>query len=135
LDDPAVDPASLTLKTDVPSLRFLPAGQTRQNSTELLASRRLTEALSALVDPDTIILIDSSPLLATTEASALADRVGHTVVVVEAGRTSVSDLSSVMKILDDASSSVSLILNKVPRTAGGRGRQDGHYYYGHQYGY
>jgi protein-tyrosine kinase len=133
LVDSDVEPASMTLKTDVPSLRFLPAGQPLDNSTELLASKRLIEIMDALDDPDTLVLLDSPPVLVTAEARVLAERIKHTVVVVEAGRTTVSDVASVLKMLDEVNSSISFVLNKAPTS--GSGRQAGYYHYGHQYGY
>jgi receptor protein-tyrosine kinase len=130
--DSSVNPESVALQTDVPSLRFVPAGQPQPNSTELLASPRLIDVLTALDDPDTVILLDSSPLLVTAEARVLAERVDHTVVVVEAGRSSVADVAAMMKMLSQAGSSINMILNKTPKSAsGGKG---GYYQYGLEYG-
>ncbi len=124
-------PADVALTTDVANLKFIPSGQLHSNATELLASQRLAEVLETLDDPDTIILIDSPPLLLTAEGRVLVEKVDHTLVVVEAGRSSVTDVSAVLKMLGETHSSTSFILNKAPESGGAVA---GYYEYGYGYG-
>ncbi|MFW2405597.1 MAG: CpsD/CapB family tyrosine-protein kinase [Gammaproteobacteria bacterium] len=131
LQDPSMLLEDVALQTDLPSLRFIPAGQPRPNSTELLSSRRMVEALKALDDPDTIVLLDSPPMLLTAEARVLAEQVDHTLVVVEAGSTSVANVDAVLKLLKEAEANVSFILNKAPHSSKERDAA----YYGYGYGY
>lgn len=114
LSDANVSPDAYLLNTDIPSLRFLPAGQPREDSSELLGGRRLTEVLTALDSPDTVVLLDSPPVLLTSESRVIDERSDHTLVVVEAGKTSQSEAASVLKALQDTRSSISFILNKSP---------------------
>jgi len=125
--NPDIVPESVALQTDVPSLRFLPAGQPDPNSTELLASKRLNDVLATLDDADTVILLDSSPLLLTAEARVLAERVDHTVIVVEAGRSSMPDIAAMMKMMREVGSSINFVLNKAPQWASGH--KSGYYQY------
>ena len=68
---------------------FLPAGTRHRRATELLASERMSSLLQRLASryPDRIIIFDSPPLLATTEARILATYMGQVVMVVAADAT------------------------------------------------
>jgi len=114
LADTDSDVDDVTLDTDVPSLRFIPAGHMTDNVTELLGGRRMGDVLRSLDDPDTVVLIDSPPLLITSEGRVLADKVHHTVVVVEAGRSTAAHIDAALKLLDDIESTISFVLNKTP---------------------
>ena len=124
--DSAVDLEQLILQTDVPNLFLLPAGTRSERATELLASERMATVADSLLRRNTrrVFLFESSPLLLTTEASALADLVGQVVVVVCADRTEHHILMEALGELPEGCST-SLVLNQ--STAKGK-----HYYY---YGY
>ncbi|NOT12192.1 MAG: tyrosine-protein kinase family protein [Methylococcaceae bacterium] len=81
--------ADIVHKTNMPGLRVIPAGKQHKHSTELLSSNRmvmLAEELSKRY-PDRIVIFDSPPLLAATQAEVLAKLVGQIVLVIEAERT------------------------------------------------
>ena len=61
---------SVILPTDVPNLCILPAGKQSDTATELLASQRMQIVANHLeaTDPNRIVLIDSPPLLLTSDA-------------------------------------------------------------------
>jgi Mrp family chromosome partitioning ATPase len=61
---------------------------------------------------DRIVMFDSPPLLAASEAGALASQVGQIVMVVEAGRTSEAVLKHALGRID-TSRVTGLVLNKV----------------------
>lgn len=123
--------ADVLLKTNIEKLTLLPAGKPYKHATELLAS----EAMNRLVDDmanryaDRIVIFDSPPLLATSEASVLASHMGQIVMVVEADRTPQSALREALELIGDSGAAISLLLNKTtgPQSAGG--------YYGYGYGY
>jgi protein-tyrosine kinase len=130
LEDEALDPESLVLPTDVPGLSFLPAGNPCDNATELLASVRMLKVLGQLnrMSARRIVVLDSSPLLATTESRVLASLVGQVVLVVRAGHTPQrAVLEAISQLGGD--SWIGLILNQ---SESSRNRQDG---YGYSYGY
>jgi receptor protein-tyrosine kinase len=114
LDDPDMQIDAVTMQTDIPGFRFVPAGQLQENATELLGGRRMTEILSSLNDPDTVVLLDSPPLLLTSESRVLADKVDHTLIVVEAGRSTATNIGAVLNVLKEVESTVSFVLNKAP---------------------
>lgn len=89
LADDNVDIESLVLPTDVPGLSVLPAGRRHEAATELLASARMDQVITRLTarDPRRIVLLDSPPLLLSSESRALVNVAGQVVLVVRAGGT------------------------------------------------
>jgi protein-tyrosine kinase len=127
--DETMDVSSTLVRTDLNDIQVLPAGRSHAQATELLASDRMSKIVRELAVryPDRIILLDSPPLLITSEAQALASQVGQIVLVVEAGRTSQQMLKQTIESLDP-SKAINLVLNKARRWAGSR-------YYGGEYGF
>lgn len=112
--------------TDVESLYFLPAGLPQPDATELLASPRMGQLLKALEDPDLVVLLDSPPLLLTSEGRVLAEHAHHALVVVEAGRSTASEVSHALEVLKGLTIGVSMVLNKSPAPPAARHEE---YYY------
>lgn len=111
--DRRIDLAEVLCRTDIDKLTLLPAGTAHQYATELLASdamRMLLRELAARYQ-DRIIIFDSPPLLAASEASVLATRMGQIVVVVEAGRTTETALKEALGRIE-SSNITGLLLNK-----------------------
>lgn len=90
LRDPSMTVADVMLSTNIPKLSLLPAGSASADSTELLASAAMERLLDDLATryADRIVIFDSPPVLAATEARVLATKVGQLLVVIEAGSTS-----------------------------------------------
>lgn len=130
LANPEMDVRSVILPTDIPGLAFLPAGTAAENATELLASARMRDVVAQLsaMDPSRVVLLDTLPILLTSEARVLATLVGQVVLVVKAGVTSQHAVSDALSAIGEGKS-VSLVLNQAELT-GPMG-----YYYGHRYGY
>jgi protein-tyrosine kinase len=80
---------SHVMRTDVKGLSILPAGRSAEGAAELLHSNRMRQLLRHLLaeNPRRIVLLDSSPLLATSEGRALTNVVGQLVLVVRASQT------------------------------------------------
>ena len=117
------------LRTDVPKLAALPVGTRNRNSNELLASQQMKQTVMDLSRryPDRVVLFDSPPLLATSEAVVLAQLVGQIVLVVAAERTPQQAVKDALGMLPNTDN-VGLILNRArPR--------NGSLYYGGGYGY
>jgi exopolysaccharide/PEP-CTERM locus tyrosine autokinase len=89
LADDEIDIESLVLPTDVPGLSMLSAGHRHEAATELLASARMNQVITRLMvrDPRRIVLLDSPPLLLSSESRALVQIAGQVVLVVRAGGT------------------------------------------------
>ncbi len=130
LANPEMDLRSVILPTDIPGLTFLPAGTAAENATELLASARMREVVAhlAAMDPSRVVLMDTLPILLTSESRVLASLVGQIVLVVKAGVTPQHAVSDALSAIGE-DKSVSLVLNQAELT-GPMG-----YYYGYRYGY
>ena len=124
-----LDIADVLVQTNMPGLRVLPAGQSHDYATELLASERMQEVMGEIAGryPNRLVILDSPPLLQTSEAQVLAGLVGQVVVVVHAGSTPQSAVESALELID-SSRHVSLVLNKSRISSGGD------HYYGSYYG-
>jgi protein-tyrosine kinase len=87
--DANCDVESLILPTNVAGLGILPVGKQHERATELLASMRMRDIAARLAsaNPRRIALFDSPPLLWSSESRALAQLLGHIVLVVRAGVT------------------------------------------------
>jgi Mrp family chromosome partitioning ATPase len=101
------------LKTDIPSLYLLPAGNQHVEATEILRSERTSSLLTALAsEPRRIVLIDSPPLLVTSEAGVLTSLAGHVIIVVKSSETPQHVVEqAIATIAEDKP--VSLVLNQV----------------------
>ncbi|MCZ2096004.1 MAG: XrtA-associated tyrosine autokinase [Anaerolineae bacterium] len=113
LIDGAPDLSRLVLPTNIDTLSILPAGRHDEHATELLASEAMGRLLAQLSEryPDCIVIFDSPPLLATTEARVLASYMGQIVMVVEAGKTPRDAVTQALSTIE-SSEIVGLILNK-----------------------
>jgi len=116
--DRSIDLADVMWKTDIGRLSLLPVGTRHKNATEILASDAMRALLREMAQRyrDRVIIFDSAPLLAASEAAALASQMGQIVVVVEAGQTSDSALQDALAHVD-AGRVAGLLLNKVAGTA------------------
>ncbi len=126
LSDESLDVESLIVDTDVPGFEILPAGRYVENATELLASARMEQIAARLSARNArrIVILDSAPLLVSSEARVLLRIPGQVLLVVRAGKTP-------RQAIVDAAAYVEkkrlqgVVLNQAPfRTAGG-------YYYGY----
>jgi exopolysaccharide/PEP-CTERM locus tyrosine autokinase len=115
--DTDVQLSDAIVNTDLPKLRVLPAGRIHSQSTELLASEQMEQLARELSQryPDRVILFDSPPLLATSQASVLAHLMGQILMVVEAGRTPQHVVKEAVALLDDTKV-IGMALNKSPRS-------------------
>jgi receptor protein-tyrosine kinase len=115
------------LRTNVEKLSLLPSGTAHGRATEMLASENMAALLEEMASryPDRILVFDSPPLLATTEARALASHMGQIIMVVEADRTTQVLVKHALETIESCPV-VMLVLNKAPRPEVGS-------YYGQNY--
>ncbi|MCO6439938.1 MAG: tyrosine-protein kinase family protein [Nitrococcus mobilis] len=125
-----IDLADAIVRTNVPNLSIVTAGANHRHSTELLASEAMTQLTAEMAEryPDRIVLFDSPPLLATSEASVLAAHMGQVVLVVEAERVPQDAVRGALEQLKRCDV-VMTLLNKARRVPGID------YGYGYGYGY
>jgi len=102
-------------------LTLISEGDAAANATDLFGSieaKRVFASLSALC-PEGIIIVDSPPMLATTETLALARHADEVVFVVEADSTAQPAAAAALDELLDLNPNVSLLLNRCLVPAGG----------------
>ncbi|MET0026568.1 MAG: XrtA-associated tyrosine autokinase [Candidatus Thiodiazotropha sp.] len=113
LSDRECEVSDVIIHTQIPKLKLIGAGTRSEKSTELLASTEMERLLDelALRYNDRIVIFDSPPLLATSEAAVLNHHMGQILVVVEAGQTPVEAIKDSLSRLDQ-DKAIGLILNK-----------------------
>ncbi|WP_290653157.1 XrtA-associated tyrosine autokinase [Aquisalimonas sp.] len=131
LADESIDFPDALIRTDIDNLSVLLAGRTYPKATEMLASRDMHRLISDMSHryPDRIILFDSPPLLATSEAGALAHHMGQIVFVVEADKTPQEAIARATEQLEGCEVVVPLLNKSLPLP----GMKYAHGYYGSYY--
>ena len=129
LQDSKLDLSDVLLRTSVANLSLLPAGHLTASPTELFASHRMGDVVEELAKryPDRVIIIDTPPVLATSESSVLAMHVGQVVFVVEAEKTSQKAVESSLSLLTGCQN-INLVLNRA-RLESGEDRFGSYAYY------
>jgi protein-tyrosine kinase len=132
IQDSRLDISDVMLRTNVEKLSLIPSGQLHDRCTELLASARMRDLVAELSSryEDRILIFDSPPLLATTEAVTLASHMGQVLFVVQAGRTRRQLIDSALDLIGDRER-VGLVLNRAMPSLGSTefGSYYGYYYY------
>ena len=128
--DSRLDLAEVLCRTSIAKLTILPAGTPHPYANELLASEAMNVLLREMAAryDDRVIIFDSPPLLAATEAGVLVNQMGQIVVVVEAGKTTEAAIKSALERIEP-SRVAGLVLNKW------QGPSLGSYYGYGSYGY
>lgn len=127
LADPTIAIEDIVIRTDIPSLAVLPAGQRSHADTEYLSSARTEQLLARLTDgrPDRIVIFDSPPLLAASSGAVLASHAAIALLVVHADSTAESAIREAASMVKGGAQ-LQLLLNAV-RFRGGE-RRFGSYY-------
>ncbi len=120
--------------TMVQNLYIIPAGRTPLNPAELMASRRLGQALEVLGERFAHIVFDSPPLFGVSDAMILAPRVEGVILVLRHGQASRDAAQRAVRLLASVRARLlGVVLNDVNIGAGGAAY--GYYgYYGYGYG-
>src|SRR5271166_34326 len=115
--NPNLDPNEVILRTEIENLSLLPVGQERGRSSELFASRDMTQLIQRLGRrySDRLLVLDSAPCLSTSDPAALAPVVGQILFVVEAERTQREEVESALDLIQ-ACPLIMLLLNKMQVT-------------------
>lgn len=90
---------SVSHATDEPKLRVITTGPLPPNPAELLGSQRMRTLLKRLHDEADLIVIDSPPLHALTDAAVLASELDGVLLVCRAGRTKRAALAQASEAL------------------------------------
>ena len=126
---------SLTLQTAVhrvsERLHVLTAGQIPPNPSELLLSPRFRELIEAAAKQYDLVVLDTPPILAVTDAAIVGRLAGVTLLVLREGKHPVREVTLALKRFSQSGVRLAgIVFNDVTRLASGYG--DG---YGYQYDY
>jgi len=115
--------------TQIDALTYvLPAGSSPPNPSELLGSGRADRVIAALADEMDYVVIDTTPVLPVTDSIVVSRFADATIVVVNAGKTTRTQLHHALSSLEQASAPIiGLVLNRA--LEGDRNS------YGYSYGY
>lgn len=117
-------PGDVLLETGVPSLSILTSGPIPPNPSELLGSDRMARLLEELKEGAEVVILDSPPVLAVTDANVLASRVDGGLLVLDAGATRVEEGQRAVEALGHVGARIlGVVLNRY------RVRDGGYYYY------
>ncbi len=102
-------------ETAVPGLRLLASGVLPPNPSALISSQRCLDLLEALRAQADLVLIDSPPVLAVSDASMLATRCDGVVLVISSGQTTRDAARRAKLQLDKVGATlIGPVLNRVP---------------------
>lgn len=105
---------------------FLTSGKIPPNPSEMLASSAMTKLIEKLKEEYDVIVLDTAPLQAVTDAQILSTKVDGTILVVRAGRTKKDVVMEAKNLLDKVGANIiGTVLHAVENT---RGKY--YYYYG-----
>ncbi len=120
--------------TEQANLRVITAGPLPPNPVEVLASRRMARLLEALKEQVDVVVIDSPPLQALSDAAILSTLVDGTIMVVSAGRTRRNAVRGAARTLAARGGrTLGVVLNRLSH---GGAHDDAYeqYYYAYQFG-
>lgn len=109
-------------------LHVLPPGSLPPNPSELLGSQQMAQVIATLKSQFDVVILDTPPLLAVSDAAVLASQADGAVVVVRYGKSSREAIRHAIGSLEQIDAKIlGTVLNAVPAKRG-RG-------YGYGYGY
>ena len=110
---PDLDISDVLLRTNIPKLSLLPAGQPDQKSPELLSSAYIDSLLTELSEryADRLVIFDAPPVLVSSGTRHLATRVGQVIMVVQADEADAHTVTQAFEAVE-ACPIVSSVLNR-----------------------
>lgn len=110
--------------TDIdPNLYFIPSGPIPPNPSELLGSNKMKEVIKELKEQAEIVLFDSPPVIAVTDALVLATQVDGVVLVLDFGEVHREAAKQTKQLLEKVKAKIlGAVLNKIDM------QKEGYYY-------
>ena len=125
ITNPTLKVADVATKTYIENLSVITCGPIPPNPSELLNSNRMTNLIEEMKEQYDLVIFDSPPILAVTDAQILSAKVDGTVFVIPAGDVKADEVYQASERLKNVNAKVlGTILNKVEPNA------DTYYYYG-----
>ncbi|MFD0961654.1 CpsD/CapB family tyrosine-protein kinase [Paenibacillus chungangensis] len=116
--------------TTIPNLDVITSGDIPPNPSEMMNSKRMTAILAQLRSIYDIVLIDTPPLLAVTDAQIVATKCDGVIMVVNQGKVKRDIAKRAIQNLENVNARIlGVVLNNVKRRAS---EEAYYYYYGSQ---
>jgi polysaccharide biosynthesis transport protein len=123
----AAKASEVVQRTETENLWVMPAGKTPPNPAELLGSKRFADLLVSLKDHFDLVVIDTPPVMAVTDAAIVAHRASGVLFVIASDQTSRHAAQQALDQLEHARARfVGAVLNRVDLENNG-------YYYARYY--
>ena len=120
---------SVINKTEIQNLNLITSGIIPPNPSELLASKQMKNLIANLNNQFDMVLLDSPPLMAVTDAAILSQSIDKLAIVAMPGKTDKKAFSHCLETLENMDSNISgIIFNGVDSK-----NSYGSYYYYYQY--
>jgi len=122
--------AAVLQQTEIEGLRVVTSGSRAPNPAELLASERMQQFVSWLTQEADVVIFDSPPVLAVTDAAVLSNLADGILLIVNCGETRKPAAAQAVERLTSVGGEVlGVVLNRL--APGG----DSYYYYYYYYSY
>lgn len=120
--------------TRVGELFIMPRGVIPPNPSELLMSQQLTDLLNEVKEQFDLIIVDTPPIMAVTDAAIVGRQCGVTMIVARFGLNPIKELEVTKQRFEQNGITVKgVVLNAVERRASGYGYGYGYGYYHYEY--
>lgn len=112
-------------QTNVPGLTVIPSGPIPPNPAEMVASKRMSGLIAELREQYDVILIDTPPLLAVTDAQIIATKSDGVLMVIDYGKVKRDIAIKAKSNLDKVGARIlGVVMNNVKRKS-----SEAYYYY------
>lgn len=116
----------LIYRTPTDGLYILTSGAIPPNPAELLNTNRMIEVTNQMEEYFDMVIYDTPPVLAVTDAQILSSRADGTIVVIPKGKVKKEEVIKTQELLDKVKANViGTILNRVEKS-----EENYYYYYG-----
>ncbi|MBM1142737.1 polysaccharide biosynthesis tyrosine autokinase [Alcanivorax sp. ZXX171] len=113
-----VDKEKIVHETKVENLHFIPRGQVPPNPAELLMHPRFRELMEYLSNNYDLVLVDTPPILAVTDAAIIGQLAGTSLIVTRYGQNSVKEVDVTFNRFEQNNVNIKgAILNCIERRA------------------
>lgn len=119
--------------SDIPGLDYVSRGYIPPNPSELLMQRGFHDFLEAMSQRYDLVILDTPPVLAVTDAAVVGKLCSTSLMVVRFGRNSLKEVQAAKRRLEHSGVRLKgTILNGIEKTATGRYGYQGSYFYAYR---
>ena len=110
-----LNPSNLIVRTRNPKLSVMPSGSITSNPAELLGSEKMRNLIKVLKSQyaNRYIIIDSPPIMSTTEPIILSEMVDGVIVVVHAAKTPRDVVQRALSNINNKGKILGIVLNQI----------------------